>query len=49
MGGQHYEAHHPSLVHLLKTQVFFAYPDSDRFAIIPLRNISSVEILEQAA
>jgi hypothetical protein len=48
-GGQTYEVHNPSLVHQLKTQVFFAFPDSDRFAIIPLRNISSVEILESAA
>jgi hypothetical protein len=48
-GGQAYEVYNPSLVHQLKTQVFFAFPDSDRFALIPLRNISSVEILEQAA
>ena len=48
-GGQAYDVQNPSLVHQLKTQVFFAFPDSDRFALIPLRNISSIEVLERAA
>ena len=48
-GGQAYDVQNPALVHQLKTQVFFAFPDSDRFALIPLRNISSIEVLERAA
>ncbi len=48
-GGQTYEVQNPTLVHQLKTQVFLAYPNSDRFALIPLRNISSIEIVERAA
>jgi hypothetical protein len=48
-GGQAYEVKNRALVLPLKTEIFYAYPDSDRFALIPLRNISSVELLEQAA
>ncbi|HEY4328385.1 MAG TPA: hypothetical protein VGN88_01515 [Phycisphaerae bacterium] len=47
--GKTYEVKNPGLVNQLKTQVFFAFPNSDRFALIPLRSISSVEIMEHAA
>lgn len=47
--GRSYEVQNPGLVSLLKTQVFYGYPNSDRSAIIPLRSISSVEVMEHAA
>jgi hypothetical protein len=47
--GRSYDVQNPGLVALLKTQVFFGYPNSDRSAMIPLRSISSVEVVEQAA
>ena len=47
--GRTYDVQNPSLIHQLKTQVFYAYPNSDRFALIQLRHIASVEVLERAA
>lgn len=48
-GGKDYEVRNPSLVVQQKTQLFYFFPDSDRFAIIPLRNISAIETVERAA
>jgi hypothetical protein len=47
--GKMYEVTNPGLVAQLKTQVFLGFPNSDRFAIILLRSISSVESIEHAA
>ena len=48
-GGKTYDILRSSSAHLLKTQVMYVFPDSDHFAIIPLRSISAVEHLQQAA
>jgi hypothetical protein len=47
--GKSYEVLNPGLVAQLKTQLFLGFPNSDRFAIVPLRSISSIEIMEHAA
>ena len=47
--GKSFEVRTPGLVNQLKTQIFVAFPNSDRFALIPLRSISSIEIMEHAA
>ena len=48
-GGKTFEVHNPNLVYQLQTQIFFAFPNSDRFALISLQNISVVETLEHVA
>ena len=47
--GKAYDVANPGLVNQLKTQIFLAFQNSDRFALIPLRSISSIEIMEHAA
>lgn len=47
--GKSFEVRQPGLVNQLKTQIFLAHPNSDRFALIPFRSISSIEIMEHAA
>ena len=46
--GKEYEVKNPGLVHVMRADVFFVYPKNDRFALIALRNIASIEV-EQAA
>ena len=47
--GKSYVVENPALVNQLKTQIFYAYPNSDHFALIAVRNISAIETVEQAA
>ncbi len=44
-----YVVQNPQFIVRLKTQIFYAYPNSDHFALIALRNISAIETVDQAA
>lgn len=47
--GKEYVVENPSLVHALKTYLFYAFPNSDHFALIDLRSISTLQTVDQAA
>jgi hypothetical protein len=44
-GGTSYDVPHPHLVALLKSEVFIAAPNSDRWTQIPYLHIGSVEAI----
>jgi hypothetical protein len=46
--GKEYRVDDPHLVVTMRAEVFYAFSDKDRWAIIPLAHITSVEI-DQAA
>jgi hypothetical protein len=43
--GESYVVRHPHLVAFMKSEVFIAYPNSDRRAYVPLLHIASVEVI----
>lgn len=43
--GETYPVRQPGLVVLLKSQVFIAEPNSDRFSIVPLLHVAGVELI----
>ncbi len=47
-GGKDYLVTDPQLVVPMRTEIFYAFANKDRWAIIPLSHITSIEI-EQAA
>jgi len=44
-GGEAYEVRDSTLVAVLKSAIFIAFPNSDRRVIVPFLHVSSVEIL----
>lgn len=47
--GDRYEVRNPALVVVQETQIYYAYPRSDRFALLRLNQIAAVETLQQKA
>jgi hypothetical protein len=47
--GRAYEVKNSGLVAASTSTAFYAYPNSERFALIPLLQVSSIELLEKAA
>lgn len=43
--GRHYEVHNPQMAVLLKSEIFVAFPDGDRWSLIPLLHLTAVETL----
>jgi hypothetical protein len=43
--GMAYDVRNPGLVVVLKSQVFVAEPNSDRFSIIPFLHVAGVELI----
>ena len=46
--GKEYLVQNPDLVHVMRAEIFYAFPSNDRWTIIPLSHITSIEV-EQAA
>lgn len=42
-GGGHYDIENPALVMVLKSEVFIAFPDGERWAHVPFLHIASIE------
>jgi hypothetical protein len=42
--GKEYEVKNPALVHAMRADVFYCYPDEDSFALLPLIHIATVEV-----
>jgi hypothetical protein len=42
--GKEYPVQNPDLLHLMRAEVFYAFPSNDRWAIIPISHITSVEV-----
>ena len=47
--GDRYDVQHPELIVVMESQVFFAYPRSNKWALLRVNQIAAVEVLGQAA
>lgn len=47
--GKSYEVARPNLVVLLKSEVFVAFPDGERWAHVPYLHVSSVETIRNGS
>lgn len=47
--GDRYEVTNPNLVIVMQSQVFYAYPKSDRWAFLRLNQIAAFETIQKAA
>jgi hypothetical protein len=47
--GKRYEVTNANMVHMMKSDIFYFFPEADRFAMIPLRNVAAIEVDQRAA